>query len=350
MRIGRRVGGSQWPRPRRVKQTRRGYPIFMYRRSPAQRTVDLTPTEDMTARKWKTRQRGPGSETTTRRRRTQTTNIRVGSDSNSKSIFVKRPLRMRSFKSKYFNASPMVTRKTETVNTVKWNYGRQGLMYYMTNNISDLNAIKTTIASTDPTIDLMLLNTTIRYTLSNMSKAAAKVRIYEGCYMRPSNADPNILWTNGLVDLGTTQVIDSIAADPRTSRSFNTFCHITRVYDLFLPQGRTHEHIVKYGYNRVYKAEIGNIGGTINMPKWTRFTMIVGYGEPIVESDADGASVSTASGKLAIVTTRTDRYKYALPQIRYAYYTKTIPTTGLASQLLLDEGSGEAETQVIVGA
>lgn len=347
-RTGRRIGGSNFPRRRYRPITRRTFPLMFPRVTPSPRTWDLGSIGDRTNRAFRFGTRGPGSVVSTKMMKVKNQRVRVGSDSNSKSFFVRKALPIRGFRRKVFNASPLLTRKTENSFNISWAYGNQTVYTFTTNTNGELDTIKDLI-STDNTVDFLMLNTTQRYMISNMSKAACKLKIYEGVYKIDCDNTPETLWTNGLIDMASSQLKTSIAAAPMTSRSFNTFCHVTKVYDLFLPQGRTHEHVSKYNYNRLYQAEIANVGGQTYLKGWTRFMMMVAYGEPITETDAQGGSVSTASGKLSVITTRTDRFKYQLPQYHRSWYTKSIPTTGLASELLLDEGSGEAETQDIVG-
>jgi len=183
--------------------------------------------------------------------------------------------------------------------------------------------------------------------ITSGAKAGIKMRIYEGCYKRDTGAafTPQILWANGLLDTGSAEVNVNIDSKPFSSPLFNSSCHVTKVTNVYLAQGRTHEHYASYGYNRLYDKEYFNSGSTDYLKGWTRFTMFVAYGEPVADPDID---ISTASGRILIVGTKTTRVRYNLPQNYTSTFTQTIPITGLSAERLLDEGSGEIETNTVL--
>lgn len=289
-------------------------------------------------RKYRTRTR-----TTTRPTGPAMEYVRTPSEGNSTSYFTRKAMRIRGFKKRMMRVASMQMRKTELVGDVSWNVGRQSITTFIHNTNTELDTT-TDIAVTNVTPSLMILNTKIHYMLSSGSSAGIKMRIYEGVYKRDMDAafTPQVLWTNGMLDVGaeTPQNIDS---KPWSSVSFNQMCHITKVTNVFLPMGRTHEHYCNYGYNKLYSKELFNANDALYLAKWTRFTMFVCYGEPIADTDTD---VSTASGRVLIVGTKTTRFKYNTPEIYRVNFTQAIPSTGIGTERQIDEATGAVETVV----
>ena len=188
------------------------------------------------------------------------------------------------------------------------------------------------------------MNTKIHYLISSGSSAGIKMRIYEGVYKRDMRTafDPLTLWTNGMLDVGS-EPPSAIDSKPWSSPSFNQMCHITKITNIFLPMGRTHEHYASYGYNKLYSKELFNASDTSYLAKWTRFTMFVCYGEPVADTDAD---ISTAGGRVLIIGTKVQRFKYNVPEVYRTNWTRTIPIINMGSQRQLDEATGAVETVV----
>jgi hypothetical protein len=250
---------------------------------------------------------------------------------------------MRGLKKRIMRTTPLKLRKTEFTENINWNYGRQGILTVVSNAASELAAIAGGI-NTNVTTQMMLQQTKTHYMITSGSKAAIKLRIYEGCYKQGCKSDftPTVLWQNGMIDTGSTESINSIDSKPFASVSFMRKCHISKVTNVFIPQGRTHEHYVDYRYNKIYNREESNVGETEFLQGWTRFTMFVAYGEPIAD-DVGQTDISTASGRLLIIGTKTQRYRYNMPSGYRAFYTQSIPTTNISVERLMDEGDGEIE-------
>lgn len=279
-------------------------------------------------------------------RRKPTTSMeytRTPAEGNSISYFTRKALRLRGMKKRIMKQSPIRLRKTEIVTTVNWAYGRQGVVTLLHNTNTELDAITDTV-TTNPTAKMLIQSTKLHYMITSATTAAVKLRIYEGCYKSDAEAGftPQTLWANGMVDTGSSEVIGNIDSKPWASPSFNTVCHITKVTNVFLPQGRTHEHYATYNYNKLYNKEMFNISTDRDyLRKWTRFIMFVAYGEPVADTDTD---ISTASGRLLIVGTKVQRYRYNLPETYVASFTQSIPVVGMGSERIIDEGSGAIET------
>lgn len=274
--------------------------------------------------------------------------VRTPSEGNSTSYFTRKGMRIRGLKKRMMKSTPIRLRETELVTSLSWAYGRQGVTTIFHNTNSELDAV-TDLVTVNNTPKMMIQSTKVHYMLSSGAKAAIKLRIYEGCYKRDTEAayTPQTLWQNGMIDTGSSKVIGNIDAKPWASPSFNELCHITKVTNVFIPQGRTHEHYATYGYNKLYSKELQNTSTNKDYLRgWTRFTMFVGYGEPV--GDSADSDVTTASGRLLIIATKTQRFRFILPEIYTASFTQSIPVTGITAEELLDEGSGEIELNTVV--
>lgn len=271
----------------------------------------------------------------------------IGGD-NSRSKFVRKALKIRGFKKRMMQSGPMRAFKREQTTVIPFLYGRQAVNSFTYNTASQLDIISDTV-TTDATAKILMLNTVVKYEISNGSKAACKLKIYEGVFKRDtlSAYNPALLWSDGLGATGSTQGVNGIQSIPFQSPNFNAFCHVTRIYNVYLPQGRTHEHTSVYNYNRLYdKSTLAGAPSVENLRGWSRFMMIAAYGEPV--ADSTGTVVTTASGKLLMVQTQTTRYKYNLPETYKTDYVRSIPVTGFTTERLIDEGSGEAEANVVL--
>lgn len=297
------------------------------------------------AMKWRNRFRRPTATTSSPSAAMEY--VRTPSEGNSTSYFTRKALRLRGFKKRMMKAGPLRMRKTELVQSINWAYGRQGIFTFIHNTNSELDAV-TDLVTTDATPKLLIQSTKIHYMISSGAKAGIKMRIYEGCYKRDIETafNPQTLWQNGMIDTGSSEVTGNIDSKPWASPSFNELCHITKVTNLFLPQGRTHEHYATYGYNKLYSKELWNTSTNREYLRgWTRFCMFVCYGEPIADTDTD---ISTASGRVVVVATKTQRFRFNQPETYRSTFVQSIPVTGISSERLLDEGSGEVETNVVL--
>ena len=272
--------------------------------------------------------------------------MRTPAEGNSISYFTRKGMRIRGFKKRMMRSGPMQLYKTELVQNLSWNYGTQGIATLIHNTNLELDTVTETVATAN-TPKLMILGTKVHYLISSGSSAGIKMRIYEGCYKRDMAVafDPVTLWTNGLLDvnLSGSESPTAIDSKPWSSPSFNEMCHITKVTNVFLPMGRTHEHYVNYGYNKLYSKELYNASSASYLAKWTRFTMFVCYGEPVADTDAD---ISTSGGRILIVGTKVQRFKFNQPEVYRNSYVRSIPVVGMTSQRQLDEATGAVETVV----
>jgi hypothetical protein len=281
------------------------------------------------------------------RRKPQTSQeyTRTPAEGNSTSYFTRKGMRIRGLKKRMMRQAPINLRKTEIVTNVNWTYGRQGITSILHNTNTELDFVSD-LLTTNNTAKVMIQSTKIHYMITSATTAGVKMRIYEGCYKSDSEAvfTPTTLWTNGILDTGSSEAPSDVDSKPWASPSFNTLCHITKVTNVFLAQGRTHEHYSTYGYNKLFNKELFNTSTTRDLLKgWTRFIMFVCYGEPIADNEGD---ISTAGGKVLIVGTKVQRTRYNVPQNYTGSYTKSIPNTGLSSERIIDEGSGAIETVV----
>jgi len=269
--------------------------------------------------------------------------VRTPSEGNSTSYFTRKPMRIRGLKKRMMRQGAMQMYKTEVVQNLAWNYGTQAIATVIHNTNAELDTV-TDLAGTNVTLDKMILSTKLHYMITSGSSAGIKMRIYEGCYKRDMQAsfDPVTLWTNGMLDI-STESPSNIDSKPWTSPSFNQMCHISKVTNVFLPMGRTHEHYANYGYNKLYSKELFNASSSTYLAKWTRFTMFVCYGEPVADTDAD---ISTSGGRILIVGTKVQRFKYRTPEAYRSNHVRTIPIIGMTSQRQLDEATGAVETVV----
>jgi hypothetical protein len=273
--------------------------------------------------------------------------VNTPSEGNSSSYFTRKALKLRGLKRRVMRTMPIQLQKSEIVNSVSWPYGTQGVVSIIHNSAEELTSIAQLIPGNTLTTQMLLQRTNVHYMMTNGAKAAAKLRIYEGCFKSDltSAFTPTTLWQNGMVDTGSSELINSIDSKPFASIGFMRHAHITKVTNVFIPQGRTHEHYCDYRYNKIYNREDRNLSGNSFLKGWTRFTMFVAYGEPVADSDTD---ISTGSGRLLIIATKTQRYRYNNPTSYVSNYVKSIPTTGLSVERLLDEGSGDVESNVTV--
>lgn len=309
-------------------------------------TTKMRPTEDKGVRLvniMRRRLRGPLRN---RRGTNKQEYMYTPAEGNSVSYFTRKPMRIRGMKKKVMRTAPIQQVKTEVVGSLSWAYGRQAA-YLVTHNTNLELDTATETAVTNNTADLMIMSSKIHYMLSSGSKAGIKLRIYEGVYKRdmPTGFDVITLWTNGMLDSGN-EAPTNIESKPWSSPSFNQFCHISKVTNCFLPQGRTHEHYSSYGYNKLYNKEMYNASTAVYLRGWTRFTMFVCYGEPV--GDSADADVTTGSGRLLITASKNTRFKFNQPTARLTTFTRSIPITGITTERLLDEGSGEVEAQTVV--
>lgn len=273
--------------------------------------------------------------------------VNTPSEGNSTSYFTRKALRLRGFKKRMLKASPLQLRKTELVDSLSWPYGRQGVILFTHNRSTELTQLAQQIPGNTLTTQMLLQSTKIHYMIASGSKAAIKMRIYEGCFKKDLAAafDPLRMWQDGMTDTGSTQSVTNIDSKPFSSIGFMKQCHISKVTNVFIPQGRTHEHYVTYNYNKIYNREELNLSGNAYLKGWTRFVMFVGYGEPVADTDTD---VSTASGRILVIGTKTQRYRFSTPTNYSASYVQSIPVTGLSAERLFDEGSGEIEVNTVL--
>jgi len=293
-------------------------------------------------RKFKTR-----TKTRTTTPGTEMEYTRTPSEGNSISYFTRKALRAKGLKKRVMRTMPIQLRKTEIVANLQWVYGRQGVLTIINNTNAELASIAGSIPGNTLTTQLMLQSTKMHYMLSSGSKAGIKLRIYEGCYKKdiPTVYTPSTLWQDGIINTGSTESINSIDSKPFSSVGFLKQCHISKVTNIFLPQGRTHEHYVDYRYNKMYNREESNLSGNAYLKGWTRFTMFVAYGEPVADTDSD---ITTAGGRIIMVGTKTQRFRFNNPTNYSANYTQTIPTTNVTQERLFDEGSGEIELNAVL--
>jgi len=297
----------------------------------------------------KFRKKNRPTGTMTRTPKTQMEHMSTPSEGNSTSYFTRRALRLNGFKKRLLRNSPLQLRQTEIADNINWSYGRQGVITFTQNSTGEMSQLHSLIPGNNSTTQLMLQSTKVHYMISSGSTAGIKLRIYEGCYKKDRNAPltPNIIWNNGMIDMGSGQTINSIDSKPFSSLAFMKICHIAKVTNVFLPQGRTHEHYVDYRYNKIWNQSESNLsGGNTYLKGWTRFTMMVAYGEPIINND--NTTESTASGRIVIIGTRTDRFRYNNPTNRTISYVQAIPTTGITTERLIDEGDGAIETNAVL--
>ena len=312
-------------------------------------TTKMRPTEDKGVRLVNIMRRRFRAPIRLRGRKNDTMEyVRTPSEGNSTSYFTRKALRLRGFKKRVLKGSPLQLRRSDTTHNMVWAYGRQAVLTVYTNNTLELSTLSALVPGTGGTggntTQMLLQSTKNHFMISSGSKAGIKLRIYEGCFKRDTELafTPNTLWTNGMLDTGSTESPNDIDSKPWSSPSFNQLCHISKVTNVFLPQGRTHEHYCTYRYNKIYSRELNNTQNDREfMQGWTRFTMFVAYGEPVADTDAD---ITTASGRLIMIQSKTQRFRYNTPQIYTSNYTRGIPITGVTAERLLDEGSGEIET------
>jgi len=274
--------------------------------------------------------------------------MRTPSEGNSMSYFTRKALRLRGFKKRMLRNSPLQLRRTEATHNMTWAYGRQAVLSLINNGTTEMqstiNLTPGAAATGGNTAQMLLQSSKLHYMITSGSTAGIKLRIYEGCYKRDAELafSPITLWQNGMLDTGSTETPNDIDSKPWSSPSFNQLCHVSKVTNLFLPQGRTHEHYSSYSYNKIYSKEIGNTQTDREYLKgWTRFTMFVAYGEPVADDDAD---ITTAGGRLIMVVSKTQRFRYNSPQVHQSSFTRGIPITGVTTQRIIDEASGAIET------
>lgn len=272
--------------------------------------------------------------------------VRPVGDGNSVSYFTRKAMRLRGMKKRMARATPIRLAKTEIVNSVAWAYGRQSSVVILHNTNTELDTLTDSV-TLNSTAKFLIQSTKVHYMITSGSKAGIKMRIYEGCYKRDTAGafNPLVLWANGLSDTGTTETNQTIDAKPWSSPAFNAAIHITKVTNVYLAQGRTHEHYSTYGYNKLYDKEYFNAGGVDYLRGWTRFIMFTCYGEPVADTDAD---ITTATGRVLIIGTKMQRFKFTNPDTYRATYVSSIPTVGVTSERLLDEGSGEIEVNAVL--
>lgn len=291
------------------------------------------------------KRRGPGGVVTTDKPTTKVEYVKPVGDGNSTSYFKKKAKPMYGLRRKMARLKPLQMRTSDFTGQITWAYGRQGISTFVTNTNTELDTL-TDDVTTDPTANFLIQSTQFHWILTNGSKVGVKMRIYEGVCKRDTATAPFAAWTTGIADAGATaQPSDAIDAKPFSSPRFNSSYHVTQVTNVYLAQGRSHEHYSKYGYNRIYDKEYFTGGGADNIRAWTRFVMFVCYGEPVADTDAD---ISTGSGRVLICATKAQRYRYDEPLVNVYRHTRQIPITGMTVERLMDEGSGEVETNLTV--
>lgn len=291
------------------------------------------------------KKRGPGSVVMNDKPTTKMEYVKPVGDGNSTSYFKKKPKPLYGLRRRMARLKPLQMRTSDFVGQVVWAYGRQGVSTFITNSNTELKTLTDDI-TTDPTSNFLIQSTNFHWILTNGSKVGVKLRIYEGVCKRDTATTPNLAWVNGIGDAGATaQPSDAIDAKPFGSPRFNSSYHVTQVTNVYLAQGRSHEHYSKYGYNRMYDREYFFGGATDYIRGWTRFVMFVAYGEPVADTDSD---ISTGSGRILICATKVQRYRYDEPLVNIYRHTRNIPVTGMTVERLMDEGSGDVETNVSV--
>lgn len=208
--------------------------------------------------------------------------------------------------------------------------GRQQILAFEYNNLSELQYIKSIISSTDRNIRLILQTGITKLLLRNQTNTNCRLSIYDIVTKRDSQNTtydtPIEAWQKSSTDNSDVNQLYYIGQTPYKSAEFRKFFAVNKVTYANLEPGMQHEHIVHHKYNKIIDTtRWDNTTGT-SLAGLTRFIMIVFYGH-LAHDTAAPASVTTSPITLDWMYSEETTYKWISNQIPGVTYTNNLPTT-----------------------
>lgn len=223
--------------------------------------------------------------------------------------------------------------------------GNQAVSHFTTATSDQLNEMALTIPGVNNTTELILGRIDNEFMITNMSEASVFVDLYEVVprYVIDTAFNPALAMNSGILDVsGSTAGATSLSTTPYMSPIFTTLYRINKRVRVELPQGRTHVHKSNYLTGQNFDRELFNVfGGSKYVRNFSKSLLVIASGQPI-NDQADNTKVSTAAVAIDVVQKTRFQFHYNNPTNRTYRFTTLLPA--IATPVLMDIGSGEAET------
>lgn len=113
---------------------------------------------------------------------------------------------------------------------------------------------------------------------------------------------------------GTEYLI--VGSRPTDSKLFNDYFKVKKVTYIDLAPGQVHYHRMHYKIDRFASQEMLNMQNITAMRGWNLASMIIAYGEPMV--DNTGVATTTSATQLHVIATKTYHYSYVKSNSTYS--------------------------------
>lgn len=157
--------------------------------------------------------------------------------------------------------------------------------------------------------EIMIQNSTNAVCRVQIWNSIPKRDIYQGLTASPNT--PDLAWQQGLKEQtasGTGGEYLVVGSRPTDSRFFNDYHRVGKVTYIDLAPGQVHYHRIRYKINRFMSQEMLAAYNLYSLKGMTLNTMIVAYGEPMV--DNTGIQTTTSATSLHVIGTKTYHFSY----------------------------------------
>jgi len=216
---------------------------------------------------------------------------------------------------------------------------------------NDFELIRATIG-TDKTLRFLFESVNAQVRLSNAGTTTQEVYIYDILCKSGTSVTALACWINGLSDQSTAPPVagsissvltaGTVGCLPTMSQYFNQFYSIKKRTRLILSQGQMHTHTVNLTPNKIFDSELLESSDSF-LSGLSVVTMFVSIGMPDNDSVVKtNATVTTGSGALDFVMTKTLKYTFIQDAQQNTYGISNLPLTYTTAESVFNIGNGSA--------
>lgn len=223
-------------------------------------------------------------------------------------------------------------------------------------NVSDLASMMSTVYTQLPsgvshsTVKMFLKSVYCEVMIQNSTNATCRVQIWNTRPKRDVYKDqagvtltPLEAWSQGLkmqTSGGTGTEMNIVGSRPTDSKLFNDYYKVGKVTYIDLAPGQVHYHRMRYKIDRSIANEMLNNSGLYSLKGMQLDTMIVQYGEPMV--DNTGVQTTTSNTNLHVIATKT--YHFSWMQNNTSISTNTNNLSAVSGTVLENLVTGAQAT------
>lgn len=332
---GRRIGGSNWPKPRGPKKKKRPWGLVPLPGGGGSKPIYIPPGGGFFPPR-------PSRTRSYSNSQLRTISIRPTHTGASYSYY--------KYTRKPDRGSRIVKTQQAPLYSVFNNGSRisslQGQQSYSTFSVLTAAQLHTTYLETSANQDgkFWVDSVRCRWMFQNQSEANTFLTIYEFSTRRDSVFGPSFAFASGMTSIqsGAASTADDIGATPFMTTRFTENFKILRKYTVELAQGRTHVHNSFYNMMKNYSDSYYQMDSTDTvLGGWTRGIFVLANGSPY-NSAATKTNVSTTPVALDVVQNLTFKSHSNLQNKSVFEIQSDFPT--FADGQIIDIGSGEADT------